>query len=234
MVLTSRVFPAPFIERLDVDFEQARFNMVEQQIRPWEVLDPTVLELPFKVHREDFVPSQYRNLAFVDMEIPLGRGERMLAPKLEARLLQEARITPTDQVLEIGTGSGYMTALIASLAGKVHSVEIHPQFSAEAKAKLSARGYQNVTLEVGDGARGWQAHAPYDVIILTGSVPNLVDSFERSLAPGGRLIAIIGDPPVMTAYRITRTANAGSSREGLFETCVSTLINAPQPERFVF
>jgi len=234
MVLRLPVLPASSIERLDVDFEQARFNMVEQQIRTWEVLDPTVLDLLFKVRREDFVPSQYRSLAFADLEVPLGHGECMLAPKIEARLLQEARIAPDDHVLEVGTGSGYMTALIASLAKHVHSVEINAQLSAEAKAKLTAQGIRNATLEVGDAARGWDAHVPYNVIILTGSVPHLAENFERSLASGGRLIAIIGDPPVMTAYRYTRTATAGSSREGLFETCVKALANAPQPERFVF
>lgn len=217
-----------------MDFEQARFNMVEQQIRTWDVLDPAVLDLLLEVHREDYVPAPYRNLAFVDMEIPLGHGERMLAPKLEARLIQEARIRPGDRVLEVGTGSGYMTALLANLAKHVVSVEIVPEFSAAAKSKLAEHHVENITLDGGDAARGWEARGPYDAIILTGSVPHLAEGFERSLAPGGRLIAIIGDPPVMTAYRIQRTAGSGSSREGLFETCIRALVNAPQPERFVF
>jgi len=217
-----------------MDMEQARFNMIEQQIRTWDVLDPTVLDLLSTVHREDYLPQQYRSLAFVDMEIPLGHGERMLAPKLEARLLQEAEISREDRVLEVGTGSGYMTALLASLAKHVYSVEIVPEFSAEAKRKLTEHGFNNITLEVGDAARGWPAHAPYDVIVLTGSVPHLPESFERALAPGGRLLAIVGDAPVMTAQRIRRAGDAAFSREGLFETCIKALTNAAQPERFVF
>jgi protein-L-isoaspartate(D-aspartate) O-methyltransferase len=217
-----------------MDMEQARFNMIEQQIRTWDVLDPTVLDLLSTVHREDYVPQQYRSLAFVDMEIPLGHGERMLAPKLEARLLQEAEIAREDRVLEVGTGSGYMTALLASLAKHVYSVEIVPEFSNEAKRKLSEHGFNNITLEVGDAARGWPAHAPYDVIVLTGSIPHLPDSFERALAPGGRLLAIVGDEPVMTMQRVRRAGEAAFSREGLFETCIKALTNALQPERFVF
>ncbi|MCC6533992.1 MAG: protein-L-isoaspartate O-methyltransferase [Burkholderiales bacterium] len=216
-----------------MDFEQARFNMVEQQIRTWEVLDPTILDLLSTVRREDYVPPRYRNLAFIDMEIPLGYGETMLAPKLEARLIQEAAIQPGDRVLEIGTGSGYMAALMASLGQHVHTVEIIPELSAAAQRKFSEHGLHNITAEVGDGARGWDAHAPYDVIIATGSLPTLPDAFARALAPGGRLIVVLGDPPVMTAYRIRRIAE-GTSREGLFETCIKPLRNAPQPARFVF
>lgn len=217
-----------------MDFEQARFNMVEQQIRPWEVLDPTVLELLFKVRREDYVPAQLRNLAFADMEIPLGYGESMLAPKLEARLIQEAAVQPQDRVLEIGTGSGYMSALLAHLARHVYSVEIVPELSADARRKLAAHAIANVTAEVGDAARGWDAHAPYDVIIVTGSLPRLPEELERSLAPGGRLVAVVGDPPVMTAQRVRKLAHGTYAREPLFETCIKPLRNAPQPERFVF
>lgn len=216
-----------------MDFEQARFNMVEQQIRTWEVLDPTVLDLLGKVRREDFVPPRYRNLAFTDMEIPLGSGESMLSPKLEARLVQEAALQPSDRVLEVGTGSGYMAALMASLAQQVCTVEIIPEFSAQAKAKLAEHGIRNVVADVGDAARGWDAHAPYDAIVITGSLPKLPAAFEQALAPGGRLIAILGDPPIMTAYRIRRVGD-GFSREGLFETSVKALRNAQQPERFVF
>lgn len=216
-----------------MDFEQARFNMVEQQIRTWEVLDPSVLDLLIKIRREDFVPSQYRNLAFTDMEIPLGNGESMLSPKLEARLVQEAGISPTDRVLEVGTGSGYMAALMANLAQQVYTVEIIPEFSAQAKAKFAEHGLRNIVAEVGDAARGWDAHAPYDAIVVTGSLPKLPHAFEQALAPGGRLVVIVGDPPIMTAYRIQRTAE-GFSREGLFETSVKALRNATQPERFVF
>jgi protein-L-isoaspartate(D-aspartate) O-methyltransferase len=217
-----------------MDFEQARFNMVEQQIRTWEVLDPKVLELLFKVHREDFVPPQFRSLAFADMEIPLGGGESMLAPKLEARLIQEAGVQPADRVLEVGTGSGHMAALLSHLARHVYTVEIVSELAEQARRKLDAHGRNNVTVEVGDAARGWDKHAPYDVIMLTGSVPQLPPQFESALAPGGRLVAVIGDPPVMTAYRIRRAAAGGFAQEALFETCIRALRNAAQPERFVF
>jgi protein-L-isoaspartate(D-aspartate) O-methyltransferase len=217
-----------------LDVERARFNMVEQQIRPWEVLDQRVLDLLARVKREEYVPPQYRSLAFVDMEIPLGRGETMLAPKLEARLLQELTLSPGDKVLEIGTGSGYMTALLASLARHVYSVEIVPEFTQAAAGRLAAHGIANVTLETGDGARGWDRHAPYEAILLTGSVPLLAPAFERSLTPGGRLIAVVGEPPVMEARLVTRLGGEACNVIGLFETCIATLRNAPQPERFVF
>jgi protein-L-isoaspartate(D-aspartate) O-methyltransferase len=216
-----------------MDFEQARFNMVEQQIRPWDVLDPTVLDLLTQVRREEFVPPQYRNLAFTDMEIPLGDGECMLAPKLEARLIQEAEVQPTDRVLEIGTGSGYMAALLGRLARHVCTVDIVAAFVEQARRRFAEHDIRNVVAEVGDAARGWDTHAPYDAILITGSLPLLPEAFERVLAPGGRLIAILGDPPIMTAYRIRRVGD-GFSREGLFETNVKALRNAPQPARFVF
>ena len=217
-----------------MDFEQARYNMVEQQIRTWEVLDQQVLDLLFKIKREDFVPLQYRSLAFVDMEIPLGYGEKMLAPKLEARLLQELAIRPGDRILEVGTGSGYMTALLASMGGHVDSVEIVPEFTESAAAKLAAHRITNVVLESGDAARGWSKQAPYDAIILTGSVPILPDAFQQSLSPGGRLIAIVGEPPVMEAQFITCVGEHAFNSIGLFETCIAPLRNALQPERFVF
>ncbi len=217
-----------------IDVERARFNMVEQQIRTWEVLDQQVLDLLFQVRREEFVPAQYRSLAFVDMEIPLGHGERMLAPKLEARMLQELAVKADDRILEVGTGSGYLTALLAKRGAHVHSVEIIPEFSAQATARLKAHGITNVTLEVGDAARGWSRHAPYDVILLTGSVPVLAEEFERSLNPGGRLLAVVGEAPVMEARLITCAAHGACNALGLFETCIPALRNAPQPPRFVF
>lgn len=217
-----------------IPVERARFNMVEQQIRPWEVLDQEVLDLLFAVRREEFVPAQYRSLAFVDMEIPLGHGETMLAPRLEARMLQELAVRPGDRILEIGTGSGYMTALLAKRGGHVTSVEIIPEFSAQAAARLEAHGITNVTLEVGDAARGWDRHAPYDVIVLTGSVPVLADAFQRSLNPGGRLLAVVGEAPVMEARLIVCAGSGACNALGLFETCIPALRNAPQPERFVF
>ncbi len=217
-----------------MNVEQARYNMVEQQIRPWEVLDQQVLDLLLKVRREEFVPPQYRSLAFVDMEIPLGHSEKMLSPKIEARLLQELAIQPGDRILEVGTGSGYMTALLASLGGHVDSVDIVPEFTQAAVAKLAAHRITNVMLETGDAARGWNKQAPYDAIVLTGSVPILPEAFKQALAPGGRLIAIVGEPPVMEARLITRVGNSAFNSIGLFETCIAPLQNALQPERFVF
>ena len=217
-----------------MDFEQARFNMVEQQIRTWEVLDPRVLDLLLHVRREDFVPSQHRALAFADMEIPLGHGERMLAPKMEARMLQELALRPGDRILEVGTGSGYMTALLAALGGHVYSVDIIPEFTRSASARLAAHGVANVTLETGDAARGWARHAPYDAIVLTGSVPMLPDAFPKSLQPGGRLIAVVGEPPVMEARLVTCAAAGAYGATTLFETCIAPLKNVVQPEKFVF
>ncbi|HJQ62393.1 MAG TPA: protein-L-isoaspartate O-methyltransferase [Burkholderiales bacterium] len=219
---------------MQMDFERARFNMVEQQIRPWDVLDPRVLERLFCVRREDYVPQPYRALAFADMEIPLGHGEKMLQPKLEARLVQDLALKDTDRVLEVGTGSGYMTALLAGLSAHVYSVEIIAEFSASAAARLQAHGIRNVTLETGDAARGWDRHAPYDAIVLTGSVPLLPESFRRSLSPGGRLMAVVGKPPVMQAQLVTCVSTGVYNTVGLFETCIAPLRNALQPKKFVF
>lgn len=217
-----------------MDIEQARFNMIEQQIRTWDVLNQDVLDLLFKIKREEFVPPAYRMLAFSDLEIPLGSGESMLAPKLEARLLQELELKKTDKVLEVGTGSGYMTALLASSCQIVHSVERIPEFKMQAEKKLAAHGISNVSGEIGDAARGWPRHGPYDAIILTGSVPILDDAFLKSLSVGGRLIAIVGEAPAMRARIFTRYSGSGMRHEDLFETVVPALYNAPQIEKFVF
>jgi protein-L-isoaspartate(D-aspartate) O-methyltransferase len=217
-----------------MDFERARFNMIEQQIRTWEVLDQRVLELLSKVPRENFVPEPYRALAFADMEIPIGYGERMLQPKVEARMLQELTLGEQNRVLEIGTGSGYMTALLASVAAHVYSVDIQPEFTHTAAAKLTAHGIANVTLETGDAARGWDQHGPYDAILLTGSVPILPESFKASLKAAGRLLAVVGEPPVMEAQLITNMGGGAYNAVSLFETCIAPLKNALHPERFVF
>ena len=217
-----------------LDFERARFNMVEQQIRTWEVLDQRVLDLLFRVRREDYVPQQYRALAFADMEIPIGHGETMLAPRLEARMLQELALKPGDNILEVGTGSGYMTALLASLGGHIISVDIVPEFTQAAGGRLAAHAVANVTLESGDAARGWDRHAPYDAIVLTGSVPVLPDAFVKSLLPGGRMLAVVGEPPVMEAQLVTCVAAGVCNTTALFETCIAPLRNAPQLEKFVF
>ncbi|HUH92610.1 MAG TPA: protein-L-isoaspartate O-methyltransferase [Casimicrobiaceae bacterium] len=216
-----------------MDFEQARYNMVEQQVRTWAVFDQQVLDLLFAIHREDFVPPAYRALAFADLEIPLGDGERMWTPKMEARVLQELGLKEGESVLEIGTGSGYLTALLAARSRQVLSVEINPRLQAEARAHLDAAGVRNVRLERGDGARGWGGDA-YDAIVLTGSTPVLSDSWLKQLKPGGRLFAVVGDAPVMTA-RLSRWSAPGAIvHEDLFETVIAPLKNAPQPERFVF
>lgn len=217
-----------------MDLEQARFNMVEQQIRPWEVLDQTVLDLLFKVRREEFVPATYRSLAFFDMEIPLGQGESMWSPKLEARAVQALQLKKTDKVLEIGSGSGYLTALLASLAGHVYSVEIHADFIREAETRLKAHGFGNITLETGDASLGWEKHAPYDAIVVTGSLPIMPANLPAQLAPGGRLFAITGDDPVMEAQLVTCVSHGVFRTESLFETSVKPLVNAAQPERFTF
>ncbi len=216
------------------DIERNRFFMVEQQIRTWEVLDPVVLDLLMHVHREDFVPPAHRALAFAEMEIPLGHGEMMLSPKTEARMLQSLMIKDSDSVLEIGTGSGFMTALLASLARHVYSVDSISEFSRSAATRLTAAGIVNVTLDTGDAARGWDKHGPYDVIVLTGSVPVLPESFQHSLNPGGRLIAVVGEAPVMQTQLVTRAAGGACSTVTLFETCIPPLKNALQPQRFQF
>lgn len=217
-----------------MDIEQSRYNMVEQQIRPWDVLNQNVLDLLFKVRREDFVPEAHKALAFVDMEIPLGHGQSMWTPKLEARAIQELDIRPTDRVLEIGTGSGYLTALLASKAGEVVSVDIVPEFTASATLKLRAHGFGNVVLRSGDAARDWPDEAGFDVIVLTGSTPLLSDALVRRLRVGGRLFAITGEAPVMEAQLITCSAPGTTRSVTLFETCVAPLQNAPHPALFVF
>jgi protein-L-isoaspartate(D-aspartate) O-methyltransferase len=217
-----------------MNMEQARYNMVEQQIRPWDVLDQDVLNLLFKIRREDFVPEAHRALAFVDMEIPLGHGPTMWTPKLEARLVQEVAIRPTDRVLEIGTGSGYLTALLASQAAEVVSVDIVPEFTAAAMQKLRAHGFANTQLHTGDAARDWPDAAGFDVIVLTGSTPLLSEAFRQRLHVGGRLFAITGEAPVMQAQLVTCTAPGAFRSVTLFETCVAPLLNAPHPAAFVF
>lgn len=216
-----------------MDFEQARFNMVEQQIRTWEVLDQGVLDLLFVIRREDFVPPAHRNLAFADLELPLPGGERMWAPKIEARVLQALKVQPGESVLEIGTGSGYLTALLASRAAHVTTVEIDPALSASAAARLLQHGLTNIRRDVGDGARGW-GNDLYDVIVLTGSTPLLPEKFLAQLKPNGRVFAIVGEAPVMTARLVTWTAPGARVTTDLFETVVAPLKNAATPSRFRF
>jgi len=221
-----------------MNLEQARTNMVEQQIRTWQVLDQDVLDLLYAVPREEFVPAQYRSLAFSDMEIPVGEGQRMWQPKLEARVLQELMVRKTDRVLEVGTGSGYLTALLSHRAAQVVSVEVNPALAAFGRANLERHGAENIVLETGDAARGWPAHAPYDVIVLTGSTPVLPQALAAQLAPLGRLFAVVGEAPAMTARLYVNgsvsSSNGGWRSTDLFETVIAPLANAEHPSRFRF
>jgi protein-L-isoaspartate(D-aspartate) O-methyltransferase len=221
-----------------LDTEQARFNMVEQQIRTWQVLDQDVLDLLYVVHREDFVPAAYRDLAFSELEVPLREGaspnERMWSPKVEARVIQELSVKKTDRVLEIGTGSGYLAALLGHRAQHVHSVEINPELCAVAQANLARAGIANIDVKEGDGARGLDKHAPYDVIVVTSSMPMLPQEFLSQLRVGGRLFAVIGDAPVMSARIVSSDAAGSFVQRDVFETCLAPLTSAVQPERFRF
>ncbi len=217
-----------------MNLEETRFNMVVQQIRTWNVLDDSVLDLLYKIRREEFVLPANRAMAFVDMETPLGHGQVMLAPKMEARILQELHVQKTDKILEVGSGSGYLTALLAEKGAHVYSVEIVPELKAMAENNLRTHGITNVTVEQGDAAQGWSKHEPYGVIVLTASTPVLPETFLKSLNPGGRLFAIVGEDPVMEALLITCTAPGEFKTTQLFETCTAPFINALQPARFTF
>jgi protein-L-isoaspartate(D-aspartate) O-methyltransferase len=221
-----------------MNIEKARFNMIEQQIRPWQVLDPTVLSLLSLVKREDFVPAAYKDLAFADLEIPIGasgnNGQKMLAPKIEARMLQELGIRNTDTVLEIGTGSGYMAALLAAKAEYVYSVEIDPGLAETARSNLQRAGVANVRVETGDAAQGWPARAPYDAIMISASTPVLPDAILRQLKIGGRLVAVVGEVPAMQVKLVIRTEENAFNTINIFETVIAPLINATLSDRFVF
>jgi protein-L-isoaspartate(D-aspartate) O-methyltransferase len=217
----------------EMNFEQARFNMIEQQIRTWEVLDQRVLDVIASTPREDFVPERYRQLAFADINIPLDHGQAMMQPKLEGRILQVLAIQPSDSVLEIGTGSGYLTACLAKLGRNVHSVEIFPELTHAAQKRLAAHAIQNVALRIGDASAGWDVDAPYDVIAVTGSTPVLPPGFQQGLAIGGRLFVVVGQAPAMEALLITRVGENEWTRESLFETVLPPLVNASQSPRFV-
>ena len=218
----------------DMNIELARHNLIEQQIRPWDVLDDTVLDTVMRCPREEFVAAEQRNLAFVDMELPIGHGEHMMFPRLEARMLQALQVQPGDKVLEVGTGSGYLTMLLAHLGGRVVSVEVNEELAQAAGRRLSDHGVENAEVKVGDAANGWQAEQPYDVIAITGSLPSLPESFKQQMQVGGRLFAIVGEGPVMEALLVTRL-NANEWREQvLFETELSPLKGVSAPATFEF
>jgi protein-L-isoaspartate(D-aspartate) O-methyltransferase len=220
-----------------MNIEQARFNMIEQQIRPWDVLDLDVLTLLSVVKREDFVPAAYRNIAFADLEVPLPGGQHMLSPKVEARVLQELAVKKHETVLEIGTGSGYMAALLAHRGRQVLSVDILPELADLARSNLAATGIANVEVVAGDAARGWPADAPaarYDVICVSGGLPVLPQVLLEQLKPGGRLAAFVGAAPVMKAQIVTRVDDTQYRVVDVFETFAEALANAIEPPRFRF
>ena len=217
-----------------VNLEQARDNMIEQQIRPWDVLDQQVLDTIRAVPREDFVPESWRNLAFADMSIPLAHGQTMMPPRVEARLLQALEIKSFETVLEVGTGSGYLTAVLAKLAKQVYSVDIQTEFVEAAQQRLREHGISNASVEQGDAADGWPAHGPYDVIVLTGSAAVVPDAIRQSLRDGGRLFAVVGKAPVMEARLLSRREDGQWSDEALFETDLPRLENFEVAEQFLF
>ena len=217
-----------------MNFEQARFNMVEQQIRPWEVLDGRVLSLLETVQREDFVPVQYRKLAFADMAVPLEAGQVMMRPKIEARMLQALDLQEDETVLEIGTGSGFVTACLAALAKRIVSVDVFEELHREAAAKLADKNIANVELFIGDVMRGWQPEQAHDVVVVTGSVPAVPEQFLGWVNPGGRMFVISGESPAMEARLMTRTDVTEWSVESLFETDLPSLVYAAQEPEFEF
>ena len=217
-----------------MNVEQARFNMIEQQIRPWDVLDAGVLSLLAIVKREDFVPAAYRALAFVDTEVPLGDGQSMLFPRVEARLLQDAQVHRHETVLEVGTGSGFMAALLSHKARSVITLERRGALAKLATEHLKRAGVSNVTVREMDGSGGLPAEGPFDVIMLSGSVPDVPQALLDQLKPGGRLLAIVGGEPVMRAVRITRLGDRSFKTEELFDTVAPRLDGFAEPGEFRF
>jgi protein-L-isoaspartate(D-aspartate) O-methyltransferase len=216
---------------------QARFNMVEQQIRPWDIFDPKVLSLLEELPREAYVPEAYQHLAYADIEIPIGHGHCMMYPRMEAKLLQSLMLEPSDRVLEVGTGSGFLTTCLARLAGQVVSIDIHEDFIESAAQRLAQQGIKNVALRCGDAlATPLEADGPFDAIALTGSLPTSpqLESFRQQLKPGGRLFAVIGKSPVMRAVLTTRVTETGYREETILETDLTPLENSAQPPEFVF
>lgn len=217
-----------------LNIEQARFNMIEQQIRPWDVSDAAVLELLNVVKREDFVPAAYKAMAFADMAVPLPAEQVMLPPRIQARLLQDAAVQPADKVLEIGTGSGFTTAMLASQAQRVISLEINPELADLARANLQRANIHNAEVRCADGARGAAADAPFDVIFLGGSVSEVPQALLSQLKVGGRLVAIVGTEPIMHAQVITRTSESNFKTDEKWDDNAPRLVNFPQPSSFKF
>lgn len=219
---------------MSMNFERARHNMVEQQIRPWEVLDGRVLGVLEALQREDFVPVRYRKLAYADIAIPIGHGESMMKPVIEGRMLQAVDIDAGETVLEIGTGSGFITACLSRLGKQVVSVEIHEDLSAAAAQRLKEKGFDNVELHVGDALGGWQPEQAHDVIVVTGSVPVVPEAFRGWLNPGGRMFVVTGESPSMSADLLSRLGATEWRSESLFETDLARLVGAEAPPEFEF
>ena len=235
LTTTNNKSPGAVVPRhTDMDIELARFNMIEQQIRTWEVLDQSVLDLLGKIHREVFVPESYRGLAFADIRIPLDHGQTMMMPKEEARVLQSLELGKDDTVLEIGTGSGYLTALLASTAGKVKSIDLYPDFTSSCHEKLARFNLTNVELETTDVYQLLQKGQQYDAVVLTASLPKMDERFLQLVKEGGSLFVIVGSSPVMEAGLIAKQSADSWALEGLFETDLPPLIGALENEPFQF
>ncbi len=217
-----------------MNFEKARFNMVEQQIRPWEVLDFDVLDLLMSVRREEFVPEAYKSLALSEAEIPLGHGASMLIPVIEGKILQAIQVKRSDKVLEVGAGSGYFAALLAARADWVRTVEIDPALVTMAHENLKRYGVENVIVEEGDAICGWPSKAPYDLIVVSGGVPFIPETLLQQIKVGGRLFAFVGEPQLMTATLVTQVSEGNFRTESLFENAVPMMRNAPQKSQFKF
>ena len=217
-----------------MDLQQARLNMIEQQIRPWEVFDQKVLNLLNEMYREEFIPDAYQDLCFTDTRLPIGHEQTTMTPKIEARVLQSLTINPEDSVLEIGTGCGYLTVLLAKSAKHVRSIDIFPDFIDSVKAKIAKTELTNIELENCDAYSIFEQSAKYDVIVLTASLPTMDDRFLNLLNDGGRLFVIIGESPVMEACVFTRQSDSSWSQESIFETDLPALIGAEHKETFKF
>lgn len=219
---------------ITMNFERARFNMIEQQVRTWDVLDATVLNLMSALPREDFVPLDYQGIAYADVQVPLPHDQVMLPPREVGRILQALQIQPEEDVLEIGTGTGYLTALLAMQAAHVMTVEIFADLSAAAERNCQKQGKQNITFQVGNAAHGWEHNANFDVICITGAVADLTENWKRQLKIGGRLFAIVGSTPVMQAMLVTRTHAEEWEQQILYETLLPLLVDAQPIPQFEF
>ncbi|HFE38134.1 MAG TPA: protein-L-isoaspartate O-methyltransferase [Gammaproteobacteria bacterium] len=217
-----------------MNFEKARYNMVEQQIRTWTVLDNHVLDVMEQLPREHFVPEKYKQMAYADLAIPLDHNQVMMPPKIEAHALQALNIQPEDNILEIGTGSGYLTALLATLGSHVDSVDIYSDFQKAAAEKLTSLAIDNVSMIEGDASQGWGKPKQYDAIVITAALPELPEQYKQALAIGGRLFAVLGEGIVMQAVLVHRTHGDEWEQKSLFETALPLLINSEKPQAFVF